>query len=118
LPLMAFSKKVLIVDDEMDSCLLLKSFLTQLDYEVSTALTLTEGMKLLIEVSPDIIFLDNNLPDGLGWERIDYIHSSLPKCKINLVSAYHYDFEKLKGKDVHIIPKPLSLSKIKEYLKN
>ena len=64
---------VVIIDDEPDSCLLWKAFLTQLQYNVFTALTLREGLALLDSVRPDVIFLDNNLPDGLGWDHLGEI---------------------------------------------
>ena len=108
--------KVLIIDDEMDSCLLLKSFLTQLKYDVYTALTLADGLLLIEQVSPAIIFLDNNLPDGLGCDQIDHIQLKCPQCKIILISAYHYDEKRLSNKDIRVFEKPISLSMIKNYL--
>lgn len=110
------TRTVLIIDDEIDSCLLLKSFLSQMEFQVYTAFTLSEGMQLLDSITPAIIFLDNNLPDGLGWEKIDYIHEKVPSCKINLVSAYDIDKYKLNDRDVKIIEKPFSLSLIKNAL--
>jgi DNA-binding response OmpR family regulator len=109
-------KKVLIIDDEMDSCHLLKAFLTTLGFEVYIAFTLKEGLRLIDTISPCIIFLDNNLPDGLGWEHIDFIRSQLPDCKINLISAYEYNAHKLNGTGVEVLEKPISLSKLRSYL--
>ena len=57
-------KKVLIIDDEEDFGMLMKRFFSQKNYDVYVAYTISDGMKLLNEVLPDIIFLDNNLPDG------------------------------------------------------
>jgi two-component system, OmpR family, response regulator len=58
-------KRIVIIDDEEDLCLLMKSYFHALGYDVFLANTLDSGMHLLKEVSPDILFLDNNLPDGL-----------------------------------------------------
>ena len=113
---MATTNTVLIVDDELDSCLLWKSFLTQLNFRVYTAVTLQEGLMLAESIKPSIIFLDNNLPDGLGWEQVDFLKSKLPECKINLVSAYHFDQSKWLRENVRILEKPLSLSTIKSLL--
>ena len=107
---------VLIIDDEMDSCILWKAFLSQLNFKVFTALTLQEGMKLVDTVKPEIIFLDNNLPDGLGWEQLDVIQEKLPHSKINLVSAYHFDPAKWLRKNVNVLAKPLTLSHIRALL--
>ena len=110
-------KKILIVDDEEDLRGLLKSFLTPLNYEVSTAATLAEALKLIPELKPDIIFLDNNLPDGLGWDSIEVIQQSVPNCKINLISAFKFIPEKLRGKDsVRLIEKPISFSVLRTLL--
>jgi CheY-like chemotaxis protein len=113
---MAF-KKILIVDDEEDLRGLLKSFLTPLNYEVSTAATLSEALQIVPALKPDIIFLDNNLPDGLGWESIEVIQQTVPDCKINLISAFKFMPDKLKNKDsVRLIEKPISFSVLKTYL--
>jgi two-component system, OmpR family, response regulator len=113
---MPAAETVLIIDDELDSCLLWKSFLTQLNFNVYTALTLKEGMELVEAVRPAIIFLDNNLPDGLGWEHVDIIKVKLPDCRINLVSAHQFDRVMWLDKNVTVIEKPVTLSSIKSLL--
>jgi len=110
-------KKVLIIDDERDLCVLLKTYLVPLQYDVHLAYTLTEGIEKLESVSPDIVFLDNNLPDGLGWDKIDYIRARLPDSTINLMSAYRGFPEEL-GSDsaIKFLEKPISLGALKSYL--
>ena len=110
-------KKIVIIDDEEDLCHLMKMFFIELNYDVFLANTLGSGMNLMKEVSPDVVFLDNNLPDGLGWERMKYLSENYPHCKINLISAYKYappDLVAQKG--VKVIEKPLSLTALKNYL--
>jgi two-component system, OmpR family, response regulator len=108
--------KVLIIDDEIDSCLLLKSYLTQLKFEVFTAFTLQDGLKMIRQVSPTILFLDNNLPDGLGWDQLGLIREQVPHCRINLISAYHYDINSVNTENVSIIEKPFSLATIRKHV--
>ena len=48
-------KKMLIVDDEEDFGFLMKSFFSK-GYDVHIALTLSEGMRLLKEEDPDVVF--------------------------------------------------------------
>lgn len=110
------SRIVLIIDDEPDSCLLWKSFLTQLNFKVYTALTLAHGLELVDAVRPNVIFLDNNLPDGLGWEKVDIIKKKIPECKINLVSAYDFDPKKWVSDNVRVMQKPITLSTIRSLL--
>jgi two-component system, OmpR family, response regulator len=113
---MVVNDTVLIIDDEPDSCLLWTTFLTQMHYKVYTALTLAEGIKLAESVKPYIIFLDNNLPDGLGWEHADTIQSAHPGCKIYLVSAHGSEDDPARFGDKTILYKPLTLSSIRALL--
>ncbi len=113
----ASSKRVLIIDDETDFCLLMKNYFGRRNYEVHIFHTLEEGMKSLELIRPDIIFLDNNLPDGLGWEKTEYISKHFPNTRINLISAYQYDHsisDKLTS--VKIWEKPISLTDLNKYL--
>lgn len=109
-------KSIIVIDDEVDSCNLLKSYLTQLKYDVHVAFTLHDGLALINEIHPSVIFLDNNLPDGLGWESIEKIQSIVPDCQINLISAYSNRFAMDNEKNIRIIEKPISLRKINEFL--
>lgn len=86
---MADSKKVLIIDDETDLCLLLKDYFVRKKYEVDIAHTLEDGKKLLNTNQPDILFLDNNLPDGIGWTVAPEIAADFPALYIVLISAFH-----------------------------
>jgi two-component system, OmpR family, response regulator len=111
-------KKVLIIDDEQDLCHLMKTYLMDLDYDVFLAYTLGSGLTMMKEVGPDIVFIDNNLPDGLGWEKMNFLVESYPDCKINLISAYKNGAPEIPTKKsaVSIIEKPLSLTALRQYL--
>lgn len=113
---MVTKNTVLIIDDELDSCFLWTTFLRRLHYKVYTALTLSEGMSLVDKIHPAIIVLDNNLPDGLGWDEVDNIKDKSPESKINLVSAHRGDRNKWAHKNVKIFEKPVSLMQIKAIL--
>jgi DNA-binding NtrC family response regulator len=82
-------KKVLIIDDEADLCLLLKDYFLRKKYEVNVAHTLIEGGTLVKSLRPDILFLDNNLPDGIGWNLAPGMAKEYPAMFIVLVSAFH-----------------------------
>jgi two-component system OmpR family response regulator len=110
-------KKVVIIDDEEDLCHLMKTYLVELDYDVYLAYTLNSGMDLLKNISPDVLFIDNNLPDGLGWEKMHYLREKFPGCKINLISAYEYMPPQTGAENgINILEKPLRLNLLKEYL--
>jgi two-component system, OmpR family, response regulator len=110
-------KKVVIIDDEEDLCQLMKAYLVDLNYDVFIANTLSQGISLMADVSPDVAFIDNNLPDGLGWEKMEFFLKQYPECKINLISAYNYVSPALdQASTVRIIEKPLTLNAIRQYL--
>lgn len=111
-------KRVLIIDDEEDLCMLVQSYLSKKNYEVATAYTLTDGFRKLETFSPDVLLLDNNLPDGMGWKEAGNIHRKFPNLNITLISAYHMpkDFIIEKNWCVNILEKPISLNDIEKYL--
>lgn len=108
---MSDRRKVLIIDDEIDLCLLLKSYFLRKGYEVYLSHTLGEGISFLKTLQPDILFLDNNLPDGVGWSVAPELAGENPGMFINLISAYHPDKPAMPA-DSHyrIIEKPISLA--------
>lgn len=81
--------KILLIDDEEDYCMIMKSFFKKKNYEVFTAYTLKSGLELIDNVKPDILFLDNNLPDGFGFTHVESIVEKNPHLKLYLVSAYY-----------------------------
>jgi DNA-binding response OmpR family regulator len=81
------NRKVLIIDDEVDFGMLMKRFFSHKNYDVYVAYNIEDGMKLLDEHQPDVIFLDNNLPDGYGWDKTEYILKNYPQTQLNLISA-------------------------------
>ena len=111
-------KKVLIVDDEVDLCLLIKQFLSKKNYEVHVAHTLLDGLRLLDTVRPDALMLDNNLPDGMGWSQATAILEKYPALHITLISAYQLasDYSHPLHNSIHFLEKPLSLNDIEKYM--
>ena len=105
--------KVLIIDDEQDFCENVGSFFKNIGLEVLIAGSLGDGLRLLEQESPDVLFLDNNLPDGEGWQKTSYLLTKYPLLKINLISAFREsssEFENLPN--VRVLEKPLSLKKL------
>jgi DNA-binding NtrC family response regulator len=100
-------KTILVVDDEADFNLLMEKYFSSNGYDVHVAGNIKEGLRILDEISPDFIFLDNNLPDGLGWGNIEYILLNHPHSQLNLISAYHVP--KTSSSSFRILEKPLAL---------
>ena len=109
-------KKVLIIDDETDLCILLKNFFTKQHYEVVVTHKLSDGLKEALDFSPDLIFLDNNLPDSQGWTKAEWLLNELPNAEIYLISAYKSTPALPVDPRLKIIEKPLSLKTIEKLL--
>ena len=72
--------KILIVDDEADLRLLLKSILES-DYTVAEAENGAALKKLFTAEAPDVILLDLNLPDANGLDLLPQIKNPGPTPK-------------------------------------
>ncbi len=82
------SRNVLIVDDEIDICLLLKSLLKSQSIDSSFVQTLADAENKFKDEEPSILFLDMNLPDGNGIQKIEGFKKKSPKTNIVMMSAY------------------------------
>ncbi len=110
-------KKVLIIDDEIDLCLLLKSYFVRKNYDVYLSHTLEDGLSFLNTLKPSIVFLDNNLPDGTGWSVAPDIASSHPEIYINMISAFHPAIPPMpQNAKYSVIEKPISFSDLDRQL--
>jgi len=108
-------KKVLIIDDEIDLCLLLKSYFLRQDYEVHLSHSLADGLRNIREQDPEVIFLDNNLPDGTGWAMAPEIAHDHPHAYINLISAYHPAVPQMPvGSRFSVYEKPITLADLSQ----
>lgn len=109
-------KKILIIDDEVDFCLLLQAFYLRKGFEVFLSHTLKDGLHNIRTLEPDVIFLDNNLPDGLGWNVASYIQHNYPSAKLTLISAYESELPELQeSSNVKVLEKPLNLETLDAY---
>jgi two-component system OmpR family response regulator len=78
----------LIIDDEFDICYLLKNILKTKNLDVSYENSLTDGAAALQTKHPQILFLDNHLPDGLGVDYIKQFKATNPGIKVVLLTAF------------------------------
>jgi DNA-binding NtrC family response regulator len=107
---------VLIVDDDKDICLILKSGLSSM-FSVHCEHSIAAGEDYLLHHKTSILFLDNSLPDGKGVECIEEITRLQEDIKIVMMTADASSAIKdraiAKGA-CYFIAKPFKLSMIKE----
>jgi CheY-like chemotaxis protein len=70
--------RVLCVDDHKDSAEMLCLLLSEEDYEVETAGSIEEAMKLATSEAFDLYVLDRRLPDGTGLELCSRLNQVTP----------------------------------------
>ncbi len=110
----AKEKKVLIIEDEGDMCLLLNLILDGEDFELDHVPTLLAADEYLQKESPSIIILDNKLPDGFGIDFITYIKQKYPAIKIIMISGFDAaakDVALENGADIYL-EKPFTRAQI------
>jgi DNA-binding NtrC family response regulator len=101
--------RVLIIDDERPVLMTLEALLKRHGYQVETAPTAAQGLKVLKSKSPTLVLLDLRLPDADGLEMLDRIKNELPKVQVIILTAHdslHNAIESIKRGAYHFISKP------------
>ena len=80
--------KILIVDDEQDICYFLSRNLSEKGYATSFSNSLAEASLRLKQDPPDLLLLDNHLPDGKGVEFARDINEKYPSIKVVMITAH------------------------------
>lgn len=113
-------KKILLVDDEKDLCFLLSAFLEDEHTEVRMSHSIRDAEKLLREgFSPDILFLDLNLPDGFGPDLIQMDIPSIEDSRVFFITAFSDQLGPKETWDKRVeavIDKPFTLAEIQRLL--
>lgn len=104
------AKDVLLIEDEGEMCLLLNVILNNKNLRIMHVKTLGEAALFLQKHQPDLILLDNRLPDGYGFDFIEFVKSNCPTTKIILITGVDRaagDFAMEIGADL-FLPKPFT----------
>jgi CheY-like chemotaxis protein len=80
--------KVLLVDDEEDFRKLLAFWLKSRGYSVITASNGEEALKLAREQSPDLVFMDLNMPVMDGTDALKHLREFNKDVPVIIISAY------------------------------
>ena len=80
-------RKVLIIEDEGELCLLLNILLDGKGMEVDHVQSLAKAEEYLLQETPSLILLDNRLPDGFGIDFVNFIKNQHPDAKVIMISG-------------------------------
>jgi len=81
-------KKILLVDDEESIHILYREELEELGYEVHSAMSGEEALKILPTLNPNLVILDIQMPGMNGIDVLRKIKEQDPKLPVILSSAY------------------------------
>jgi two-component system response regulator AtoC len=114
------SFKILIIDDEKLIRWALERHLIDQGYRVKTAESAEEGLSLIVEDPPDLLLLDNCLPDMTGIQLLEKLNASKSGIKIIMISAYDRVETGVKAMNLGVydyISKPFNLDALTEVIK-
>ena len=84
------SKKILVVDDEVDSRKMLKTYFEVQGFDVSEAEDGYEAVEKALEHKPDLVIMDMAMPlvDGVNSTRTMRLHDELSETPIIALTAF------------------------------
>lgn len=82
------SKRVLVVDDHVDTAELMAEALRSKGLDVVTAYTAETGLELMPTFRPEVVLLDIGLPEMTGYELARQITQSGVACRLVAITAY------------------------------
>jgi two-component system, NtrC family, response regulator HydG len=81
-------QRILVIDDDIDICMLLSRFLTKNNYEVAIAHEGNTGLVLLQEFRPDLVMTDFRLGDMNGEIILTKIKEKCPFVPVLIITGY------------------------------
>ncbi len=108
--------RTVLIDDEKSSLIILQKLLERHVPEVEivgTAQTVADGIKLIDEQKPDLVFLDISMPDGDGFEVLEKVNYK--DFDVIFVTAYdQYAIKAFEFAALHYILKPVKPEELVE----
>lgn len=114
--------KILVIDDNVDFAHTLRSLFNHLGYQSSAVYDEKSGMQKLLEMRPDLVFCDIDLPGRGCYEIAHKIRSDYSMNHIILAALTCYSHERVKmivkelGFDFYI-SKPIQTSILDDLLR-
>ncbi len=104
--------RILVVDDEIESCKMLEEFLCSKGYDVFWALSTDEAIKIVKKEKPQLVLLDIIIPEKDGLECLARIKEIDNTIEVIMVTAVKDEEKAMKAMDLgafDYITKPIDL---------
>ncbi len=82
-------RKILVVDDELSCCEMLRDFIASRGFEAVMASSGEEALKTYGQERPDMVLLDIRMPDMDGMETLRELRAMDPEAEVVMVTALH-----------------------------
>jgi DNA-binding response OmpR family regulator len=105
--------RLLVIDDDKQTCDYLKDFFTLRKCIVSTAISGKEGLSILKKQKPDIVLLDVKMEEMDGLEVLKEIKKINKDIKVIMITVASDERTRQKAKELgadDFIKKPLNIS--------
>lgn len=113
------SRRVLVIEDNLDHAISTVLLLRELGHEVQSALNGGAGLATARSFRPDVVLLDVGLPDSLGWEVARQLKEEHPRIRVFAVTGRSAEADRQRslqsGCEAHFV-KPVKVSVYEELL--
>lgn len=109
--------RILVVDDEIEICLLVTRYLKKMGFEAAYALSISDAIAQISTVAFDLLFVDLNLADGSGYDLLNILQEAKISSKTIIISAYDTERQKALQKGATLfMAKPFTKKSITDSL--
>lgn len=109
----------LVIDDELDICLMVTKHLQHLNFTTQYAVTVKDACLKIRSSTFELMFIDLTLPDGSGFDVIRYVNELKLTPKMIVISAQDNQEAKALAQGVSLfINKPFTIKTVNEALKS
>lgn len=114
-------RRVLVVDDEMDSCSMLTHALGRKGYHVQICTKASEGMRMALEGGFDLLLCDLQMPDVSGGELIRSLSIMASRPRVIVITGEQPELARRRLKQVPhegVLFKPFELRELYELVES
>lgn len=120
---MSGKKKILVIDDSSTHILLCQTIFDEEHYEVASAESGKEGLKVIPKVEPDLILLDIMMPEMDGYAVLKELKGKeeTKNIPVIMVSAKIQSSDIKKAKElgaINFVKKPIGANRLVEMVNN
>jgi DNA-binding response OmpR family regulator len=103
-------RHILLVEDDASLSDVIGRNLARRGLDVRMATTVSDALRAVAKIRPDLLLLDINLPDRSGWELLRALHGQGIEIPTIVISATRCTPERLiEFKPLAFLPKPFPL---------